>query len=359
MHSTVLHKRSTTPGNTPASSILSAGEIALNIADGKMFIKATDASVKTFLNSGQTPYTLDQSLSSVNYQYGSNSVTEILGGVLGGIGNSVSGAGSTVVNGSDNDIAADYAIIGNGSNNEITVGGDYGAILGGVNNTLSHAESFILGSNISSHLSGFTYVNSLSVLGKIYGDGSELTGIVAQGSDTEVRSLTSNWQNTFTTVQQNSASWDENLSLYLPLSGGTVTGSLSVLSLSSNNLEIANSSGNTTFFVAAGTVGINTEVPNQALTVIGSISATGSATVGSSQTTVLYASNAGKVGVNTESPNKELTVIGSISSTDIIYTDSDVEITNLTKGLILRSPNNTRWRITITDAGTLSATSLA
>lgn len=316
--STILHKRNSNGGIIPAATSLSAGEIAVNTADGKLFTKTTDNAVKTFLNAEQQPYTLDISLSSSNYQYGSNTVTGILAGVLGGVDNDVSGAGSTVINGSDNDIDADYALIGNGSNNTILTGGDFGAILGGVNNTLDHSESFILGSNITSHLSGFTYVNNLTAVGKIYGDGSELTGIVAQGSDTEVRSLTSNWQNTFTTVQQNSASWDENLSLYLPLSGGTVTGSLSVLSLSSNNLEIASSSGNTTFFVASGTVGINTEVPNQALT-----------------------------------------VIGSISSTDIIYTDSDVEITNLTKGLILRSPNNTRWRITITDAGTLSATSLA
>ena len=199
MQSTVLHKRTITPGNTPASSILSAGEIALNIADGKMFLKAADDSVKTFLNSEQYAYTLDQMLSSVVYQYGGNTVTEIFGGVLGGINNDVSGAGSTIVNGSDNSISADYAFVGNGSNNTITASGDYGAILGGVNNTLNHQESFILGSNISSHLSGFTYVNNLSVLGKIYGNGSELTNIVGGGGggaedvNTAVRNLSGTW----------------------------------------------------------------------------------------------------------------------------------------------------------------------
>ena len=38
---------------------------------------------------------------------------------------------------------------------------------------------------------------------------------------------------------------------------------------------------------------------------------------------------------------------------------SDMEITDNTKGLILKSPNNTRWRLTINDDGTLSRAALA
>ena len=292
--STILHKRNSNSGVVPATTSLSAGEIAVNTADGKLFTKTTNNTVKTFLNAEQQPYTLDASLSSSNYQYGSNTVTGILAGVLGGVNNDVSGAGSAVVNGSDNDIDADYAFIGNGSNNTILTGGDFGAILGGQNNTLNHQESFILGSNITSHLSGFTYVNNLSSTGKIYGDGSGLTGIVSVA-------------NQYTHTH------------FLPLTGGTITGSLSVQSLSAQRFEVASSS----------------------------------------QTAVLYTASSGKVGINTESPNKELTVIGSISSSNVVYVDSDVEITNNTKGIILKSPNNTRWRITVTDAGTLSAVSLA
>jgi TRAP-type uncharacterized transport system fused permease subunit len=37
---------------------------------------------------------------------------------------------------------------------------------------------------------------------------------------------------------------------------------------------------------------------------------------------------------------------------------SDMEITDNTKGLILKSPNNTRWRLTINDDGTLSRAAL-
>jgi len=194
-YSTLLHKRSIIADAIPSSTILSAGEIAINVADGKLFIKDVDDNIKTFLNTDHLSYNLDTSLSSINFQYGNNTVTEILGAVLGGVDNDVSGGGSTVINGSDNNIAADYALIGNGSNNTIDIDGDYGAILGGQNNVLNHQESFILGSNITSHLPGFTYINNLSATEKIYGDGSELTGIVS--GDTEATTL----------VRSNSASW--------------------------------------------------------------------------------------------------------------------------------------------------------
>jgi hypothetical protein len=212
----------------------------------------------------------------------------VFASVLGGYSNDVSGAGSTVINGEDNDIAGDFALIGGGVNNYIDVNGDYGVILGGINNILNHKESFIIGSNITSHLSGFTYVNNLSATEKFYGDGSELTGIVSGdteattlvrsnsaewgvayniattyqtasstfltsetdsqtlyfnetsknlsisngntvslsalidiSTDTEVRALTSNWENTFTTVQANSSNW------------GTAYSSTTALNLSS------------------------------------------------------------------------------------------------------------------------------
>lgn len=272
--SRILHKRSSMSGAVPALTSLSAGEIAINTASGKLFIKTKDDCIKMFLNADQLPYIINESLSSVIFQHGTNTITGLLAGVLGGIDNDVSGAGSTVVNGSDNDIAADYAIIGNGSNNKILSGGDFGAILGGQNNILNHQETFILGSNIVSELSGFVYVNNLSAIGKIYGDGSHLTGILAEGTiDTELRSLSSDWQNTYTTVLNNSASWNNGSNEYvhsnfLPLSGGTLTNTLTTLG--------------------------------------------------------------------------------------VVYAYEDIEIVDFTKGIILTSPNNSKWKITVDDNGVLT-----
>lgn len=39
-------------------------------------------------------------------------------------------------------------------------------------------------------------------------------------------------------------------------------------------------------------------------------------------------------------------------------TSGDIEITDYTKGLILRSQNGTRWRVTVNNTGSLVATSL-
>lgn len=212
--STILHKRNSTPGVKPATTSLSSGELAINTADGILFIKNANDEIKTFLNSDHYPYTLNGDLSSVNFQYGSNIVTGVLNGIFGGVDNAIEGAGSVILNGSDNTISGDYALIGNGTNNEILSGGDFGSILGGQNNTLNHQESFIIGSNITSHLSGFTYVNNLSVLGKIYGNGSELTGIIGGGGgagdesvNTLVRSNSATWEATSTIVATNSGMW--------------------------------------------------------------------------------------------------------------------------------------------------------
>ena len=202
----ILHKRNSTPGLPPSPPSLSAGEIAINIADGNLFTKTTNGLIKTFLNSDNDPFVLNKSLSSIKAQNGGNSVTGLFAGALGGYNNNVGGSGSSILNGESNQVTGDYAGIVGGLNNVIGLQGDYSAILGGKNNSLNHAESFILGSNITSHFSGFTYVNNLSATNKIYGDGSELAGVV--GTDTKVRELTANWQNTYTTVQTNSANWD-------------------------------------------------------------------------------------------------------------------------------------------------------
>lgn len=168
--STILHKRSSAQGAAPAPSSLSAGEIAINTADGTLFTKTTDGSIKSFLNSDSEPYILSKSLSSINTQDGGNSVTGLFAAALGGYNNDVAGSGSAIVNGESNQVSGDYAGIVGGFNNTIGLDGDYSAILGGKNNTLDHPESFILGSNITSHLSGFTYVNNLSVQGELYGN---------------------------------------------------------------------------------------------------------------------------------------------------------------------------------------------
>ena len=229
MDNVILLKRSSVPSFTPSVTSLSAGELAINVSDGILFTKRIVNGVEgivTFSNNSTVPYKYIPALSAIRPADDAtqNTVTQSFATVLGGYNNDVSGGGSTVINGENNDIAGDYALIGGGLDNLINSSGDYGAILGGKDNTLNHQESFIIGSNITSHLSGFTYVNNLSVLGKIYGDGSNLTSITggSGSADTEVRALTSNWESTYTIVQTNSANWGSTAS-------GTLTYELSVV----------------------------------------------------------------------------------------------------------------------------------
>ena len=207
----ILIKRNNLSGTEPNVSDLTLGELALNTADGKLFIRTETAdltSISTFLNSKDLPYVLNESLSSINTQHGGNTVSQVFGVVLGGYNNDNSGGGSTVVNGENNDIDGDFSTILNGIDNKIEITGDYSAIIGGQNNLIAHENSFIIGSNISSHANNFTYVNNISAQGVMYGNGSGLTNLAAAvAPDLEVRALTANWQSTYTTVWSESASW--------------------------------------------------------------------------------------------------------------------------------------------------------
>lgn len=54
MPNTILHKRSTTTGVTPAANTLTPGELAINTADGKVFTKKNDGTVISLVTSEHT-----------------------------------------------------------------------------------------------------------------------------------------------------------------------------------------------------------------------------------------------------------------------------------------------------------------
>ncbi len=63
--------------------------------------------------------------------------------------------------------------------------------------------------------------------------------------------------------------------------------------------------------------------------------------------TRLFIGNSGNVGIGTTSPSAKLTVASG-----------DVEVTLNTKGIILKSPDGTRYRITVANGGSLTSTAL-
>ena len=73
MVNVVKHKRSSTSGETPSASDLTVGELAVNTADAKLFIKHTDNSIKEI--SGGVASLGDLTASGSTISHGSGNIT--------------------------------------------------------------------------------------------------------------------------------------------------------------------------------------------------------------------------------------------------------------------------------------------
>ena len=71
-------------------------------------------------------------------------------------------------------------------------------------------------------------------------------------------------------------------------------------------------------------------------------------------------SNNAKVGINTDTPGQELEVVGDISASGAVDAMSasfhELKSTNTGSGIILTSPNGTRYRVTVGNDGSISLT---
>ena len=105
---------------------------------------------------------------------------------------------------------------------------------------------------------------------------------------------------------------------------------------------------------AAGNVGINTSTPNERLTVVGNISASGIIYGNGSGLTNLPSSGSGGayLPLSGGTLTGGLTVVGNISAA------GDIEVATYLQGIILVSPNLSRWRITVNDDGSLQTAAI-
>ena len=351
--SKILIKGSAISGKVPALSSLEYRELAVNSADGIIFTKTTNNEIVTFLNSTtlqllstawQDSYTTVAQNSAI-WESNSSNINENV---------------NTLVKAS----SADWNIIGDRyfttsiSTNSINKGTKVFAVSANLSYIPTQDITIVHDHDIENHMHGTvldynsstgsltaditsrtgsgsysdwrinlggtpTFVDSLIATNNLSDVASPSTALMNLSgvSRTELRSLSGSWQHTFTTYSSNSASYATSSfvqSNFLPLSGGTSTTTLSVQELSASKFSIGDGTGTAALFVGTNS----------------------------------------KVGINTESPNKTLTVNGDVGISGPLTVNEDIEVTDFTKGIILRSPNNSRWRITVTNSGTLSATAL-
>ena len=163
-----------------------------------------------------------------------NTASGYYSNVAGGTGNSASGYFSNIAGGRNNTACGDYSNVGGGWGN--TASGFYSSILGGYgNNTNNQCNTFILGSNITASQPNYTYVNNLSSQNSI---------------NASIISSTSG----------NSNQWNfaySNQTNFLPLSGGSMTGSLTVVGNISATQNYFSGTNKSVFTPQTTTVGVS------------------------------------------------------------------------------------------------------
>ena len=330
---------------------------------------------------------------------GDNTVCDF-SGVVGGNGNTASGNYSFIGGGSYNTaLSADYSSVVGGCNN--TISSFYSGILGGQNNLVTHTDSFVIGSNLSSTAVCTTYMNNATVVGLISTIGG--TSDDWNNISTSYRSASSTFttQINGTTNQISVTATGNTYKIGLPNSI-TTPGDVNILGslyISGSSLQVAASSmsvsdpliylgtGTSGNVVDLGFVGHFTQSFYQH-TGLARRAATGNWVLFSGVTAepadnnvidvtgptfkidTLQANIIGNVTGNADTVTNgaykninnnfaaNQTVVGNISASSSIYTNTDFEAINTANGLILKSPNGSRWRITVNNSGALTTTSI-
>ena len=92
---------------------------------------------------------------------------------------------------------------------------------------------------------------------------------------TDLKDLSANWESTYLTVSALSALWEESADIIPTVTDYLSTNNILISSLSIIDTFEVGQAGSSTLYVSQTSIGINTESPNEALTVVGNISATG------------------------------------------------------------------------------------
>ena len=163
--------------------------------------------------------------------------------------------------------------------------------------------------------------------------------------------LSANWENTYSTVLSNSANWNSTYSTVQSSSASWGTGgSPQTLSFDESTAQLSIFNGNTVSLSAlsgSGSTGVSY------LSALNDVSIP--APVDGQVLTYNNATNKWNANTPATAAGFYLPLSGG-SLTGAVSTNQDIEITDSTKGIILRSPSNFKYRVTVTDAGELVTT---
>jgi hypothetical protein len=217
----------------------------------------------------------------------------------------------------------------------------------GVNSIAIGTTTIVLGSNITGSTDNTTYVDNLNI--KTLGAGASVVNLGIDSNGNVVTGSTG------------------SSGSFLPLSGGTMTGSILFESptttnqisstgfgyLSYLNLDPASPVGELSLYNTGFTSGSSIQVGEQQILVT-SIQPNFFGIVYNQDYSPYYTNNSlityGDLTAATS--NLSLSAVTAVGNT----TTDDIEITDSTKGIILRSPDNTRWRVTVDNSGSLITT---
>jgi hypothetical protein len=144
-------------------------------------------------------------------------------------------------------------------------------------------------------------------------------------------SFSGNWDNSFTTLTTNSGNWSNILNIVQSNSsrwltgGGDVDFVANTLTISGNAVIVGNLtaqggiSQTTTDVVSTSAFNVVNIGETTALSITKTLTTGAIASFDTGGSTVLYISPLNKVGINTDSPNEALTVVGNISASGMIY----------------------------------------
>ena len=192
-----------------------------------------------------------------------------------------------------------------------------------INEFFLNRVTFLSSVSTSNELTVSDYISSGSVLYDQTGNSSNWNSVYTDVSNTsaewdsvytDVVNTSANWNSVYTDVSNTSAEWD---SVYTDVVNTSANWN-SVYS------DVVNTSGNwdsvySEFNQNSSTYTTYNYVDNNFLPASGG-SVSGSFEVGSGLTSTLYVENQ-KVGINTETPNESLTIVGNISANGSFYAD--------------------------------------